>query len=258
MARKTNKIDKQRQHQLPLPSRLNTGANSSLASRTSIFVDRCRQQAAQRLTKSPDEITLKELIRNSVLTACIVYNRRFFVAGDNPRLKRPATGTLRLYHFTSSAYVNAIKQDGIQKGDVPVRIAETGEIQSEEDFNNVTWLTSDLDPGKQGWSGGNRDYRLTVRVEADDPNLWSWANLSAFLGMSPKSKRILEKGNYPRRWWVHVNQPILPSMIVEYEKLPSLARPIQMSSGLDSFSIRRELILRGLADEEALLTLGWK
>ena len=221
-------------------------------------VDNCIAQAAKELAKAPADLTLEELIRNSSLIYCVIYGERYFDADANPRLKRQLPqGSIRLYHFTGAAYINCIKQNGLKKGDVPVKVAETGALPSNEDFNNAVWLTSDISPVNQKWSGGNRDFRLTVTIEANDPNLWRWPDLSEHLQMSPESRRILGRHNKPNDWWVYVNQPILPSAIKAYDKLPSSNHRAQAVSGLDSLSLGRELIRRGIADEVSLRNLGW-
>ena len=233
-------------------------STDSISDQARKMVDRCVMQAANRLAKAPADLTLEELIHNSALIGCIIYRERYFDAEDNPRIKRQIPqGAIRLYHFTASAYIASIKRNGLKKGDVPIKVAETGVMPSDEDFNNAVWLTSDINALNQQWSGGNRDYRLTVRVEADDPNLWRWLDLCEHLRMSPESRRVLGRGNKPSDWWVYVNQPILPSAITAYDRLPSSGRIAQSGTALDSISLRRELLRRGIADEESLLALGW-
>ena len=230
----------------------------SISDQARKMVDRCIVQAASRLAKAPTDLTLEEIIRNSMLIYSIIYGKRYFNADDNPRLKRQLPqGPIRLYHFTASAYIDSIRRNGLKKGDVPVRISETGMMPSDEDFNNAVWLTSDINAVNQQWSGGSRDYRLTLQIEADDPNLWRWLDLCEHLRMSPEARRILARGNKPYDWWVYVNQPITTTAITVYNKLPSSGRMAQIGIALDGVSLSRELVRRGIADEAALRALGW-
>ncbi|WP_120632197.1 hypothetical protein [Ruegeria sp. EL01] len=58
------------------------------------------------------------------------------------------------YHFTALEYLEAIKEEGITKGDVPMTAA--GKVGQEV---NAVWLTTDATPGGHGLSDG---HQLTV------------------------------------------------------------------------------------------------
>lgn len=150
-----------------------------------------------------------------------IYNRREIAPLVNPRRReRQKTPTIRLYHFTHPGVVAAIRKDGLDRGDVPVRDTAT---PSEECFNNAVWLTEQADPTQNRWAGGTpkTQVRMTVELNASDLNLWRWRDLARHLGVKPEWYQKLNErgGGFADKWFVYCNEPIPSSAIRRIEFL---------------------------------------
>lgn len=148
----------------------------------------------------------------------------------SPRLYRGP-----FYHFTAERYVDSIKANGINKGDVPYA-PSVGE--------NAPSLTEDSTWQHQDWSlfsPAKSEVRLTVSIPEYDPNLEWWPDYAIRKNMSTAWLNGLNKAGYygGEEWWLYWGtipfdwvtavEP-RPPYIRPKEKQPILMTPRQQRS----------------------------
>jgi hypothetical protein len=127
-----------------------------------------------------------------------------------------------LYHFTALEYLDAIKADGLTKGEVPV---------SPTDLLNAVWLTTDPSPKGHGLTDGrplteqerfveyqrrgfmppegarfpnNRAVRIAVLIPSSDRNLYHWPKWGR-KRIAPDWYKRMDRvgGGKSKTWWIY-------------------------------------------------------
>ena len=120
--------------------------------------------------------------------------------------------TITLYHFTSLSHLPMIQEGGISRGDIPI---------SQKISLKAPSFTSDNNRNRQGWSIGSAvdklQVQISVEIDEDDPNLWSWSELVNKYKIKKKWINILASGGSdPNTWYIYMGV-IPPSMFTNTE-----------------------------------------
>lgn len=120
---------------------------------------------------------------------------------------------MRLYHYTSAAYLNSIMQDGLWKGEVPL---------TPTDLRNAVWFTKDDSAAQHGLMPRKREVRIAVDIPTTDPKLFRWSRW-ANKNVTNKAwlKTLTQTGGGKAKadtWWLYFGT-IMPDQFVSVDLL---------------------------------------
>lgn len=107
---------------------------------------------------------------------------------------------MKLYHYTSNFHIEAIMQNGLSRGDVPITPTGLGE--------NAVWFSTSPEPTEQGWVEGSivdkTQIRITVNIPLSHPNLKKWTKYAA-KRLDPEWRSVLNHygGGTEKQWYIY-------------------------------------------------------
>jgi len=147
---------------------------------------------------------------------------------------------LTLFHFTCHWHLDAIRREGILRGDVP--------ITPNSGFNAPSFTTNP-DPADQDWAGypgeriplpadepilffpDKRAIRITVRIPENHPRLFRWVQLVRKYEIDPVWEKALNPNGHGRDWYFFLGS--IPP--VKFDKIEILQEPLPHELSIISY-----------------------